>query len=89
MLLRIAASTRARRQIFVDGAIADLGQEIIARTRGDEARDRALRIAEIAEMARSRWAGANASRLTILAWECFYPSSNFSPTIPASAHAVA
>ena len=52
-----AVRARARRQVFVDRLVAQLGHQVVAAALGDQLRDRGIGIAEIAEMARRGRAG--------------------------------
>ena len=61
---RIAPGTRG--QVLVDGLVAELGQQIEAAALGDELRDRASGIAEVAEVARAGRAGTHAGGDAIL-----------------------
>ena len=56
----------AGRQILVDRLVAELGQQIEAAALGHQLGHRAVGIAEVAEMARARRAGAHAGRDAVL-----------------------
>src|SRR4029079_7715653 len=62
---RVAAAARTRRQVFVDGLVAQLRQQIDATTFGHELGDLRFRIAEVAEMPRARRAGLDAGGLAL------------------------
>src|ERR1043165_2231998 len=51
---------RPRRQIFVDWLVAHLRHQVVAFARGDEFRDRGIRIAQIAEVPRACRTGHHA-----------------------------
>src|SRR6478752_9668032 len=56
---RLGVAARARRQVLVDRLIAELGQQVEAAALGYQPRHRAVGVAQVAEMARSRRTGAH------------------------------
>src|SRR4029450_4471616 len=60
-----------RREVFVDGLVAELCQQVEAAAFDHELGHRAPRVSQVAEVARARGAGAHAGGDAVFLWKVF------------------